>query len=508
MIIIGVGLSVLAVVCVGLLVSRKVDGDSTNYLVAGRGLALPLAGAALMGQAVDTNATVGNVDLSSEAGFWAGASLPLGLGLCLLLAGLFVAKPMNRMGLLTLGDFYARRYGRGVELAAGIMMISAFCILLAGNLVACGFLFERFLGTSYTVGVLLIVVLVLSYTVTGGMFSDAYTAIIQMALNLVAAAVLLGWVLLSYGLQIPAGLGPLDLSQLSDPAAGATVNWATLVALGIGDLVAIDFMQRIFSAKSPEVAQRACFLGAAGAALIGVPYALVALTAPSILPGDASGPVLFALLGDVAPAAVAILVLSGIVAASFSTANGAILGSAAVAVRNVLGRRQLPPDPGPDASGPDPLLRAVRIATLPICAAAVYLALRVPETGILLTLAFDVMLASLAVPFLLGLFWWRSTTAAAAAAIGVGITVRLVLFALTPVMYGADNTVLHVDNDLVGAGFDGWPTFLAALASLTAFVAVALVTHAGEERVIDLQDPAVDAEGDPAVMPADAVAKA
>ncbi len=180
MIILGVAISVLVVLAVGLAVARKVDGDSTNFLVAGRSLALPLSAAGLMGQAVDSNATLGNTDLSASLGFWAGASLPLGLGLCLLLTGIFFAKPMNRMGLLSLPDFYRMKYGRGIELVASVLMIFSFRILLAGNLVAGGFLFERFLGTSYTVGVLLIVGVVLAYTAAGGMFSDAYTAFIQI----------------------------------------------------------------------------------------------------------------------------------------------------------------------------------------------------------------------------------------------------------------------------------------------------------------------------------------
>ncbi len=87
MIILGVGLCVLVMVGVGLAVARKVGGDSTNYLVAGRGLPAPLIGAALMGAAVDSNATLGNTDLAAELGFWAGASLPLGLALCLVLTG-------------------------------------------------------------------------------------------------------------------------------------------------------------------------------------------------------------------------------------------------------------------------------------------------------------------------------------------------------------------------------------------------------------------------------------
>ena len=228
MIITGVAIGVLLVLVVGLLVARKVDGDSTNFLVAGRSLALPLSAAGLMGQAVDSNATLGNTDLSAHLGFWAGVTLPLGLAICLLLTGIFFAKRMNAMGLLSLGDFYRIKYGRGVEITSSVLMIFSFCILLAGNLVAGGFLFERFLGTSYAVGVLLIVAVVLTYTITGGMFSDAYTAFIQMVITVIGSFALLIWVAVRFGLSSPEGFGPLDLGQLTDPAQGATINWATL----------------------------------------------------------------------------------------------------------------------------------------------------------------------------------------------------------------------------------------------------------------------------------------
>lgn len=467
MIIAGVTAGVLLVVLIGLLVARKVDGDSTNFLVAGRSLALPLTAAGLMGQAVDSNATLGNTDLSASSGFWAGASLPLGLGICLLLTGIFFAKRMNAMGLLTLPDFYRIKYGRGVELTASILMIFSFCILLAGNLVAGGYLFERFLGTSYAVGVLLIVVIVLTYTLTGGMFSDAYTALAQMVITVAGTAALLVWVALRHGITVPPGLGPFDLGQLSSASQGATTNWATLVALGVGDVIAIDFMQRIFSARTPEIARRACFVGAAGTVLVGVPYALIALSTHNIF-GDrqSSGPVLFTLLEEYAPAALTIMVLSAIIAASCSTANGAILGTAAVAVRNVAGMTQRVPPGG----GRDVLLRTVRITMVPVVGIAVFFALRVPQTGVLLTLAFDLMLAGLLVPFVFAHFARRVTTAAAVAAIAAGVTVRLVLFVLTPKFYGAENTLLHVPNSLVGPGFDGWPTFIALLVSLVAFV--------------------------------------
>ncbi|WP_298459833.1 sodium:solute symporter family protein [uncultured Cellulomonas sp.] len=472
MIIAGVGLSVLAVVLVGILVARKVDGDSANFLVAGRRLGVPLVAASLMAAAVDSNATVGNTDLTSAFGFWSGASLALGLALCLLLTGLFLARPMNRMGLFTLADFYRLRYGRGVEVGSSVLMIFAFAILMAGNLVACGFLLERFLGLDYTVGVLIAVALVLVYTIGGGMFSDAYTAAIQIVITLVATVALLWWVGSTIGFAIPEGMGPFDLAQLTSTDAGAPINWATLLSLGIGDIVAIDFMQRIFSARSPEVARRSCFTGAAGTAVIGVAYALVSLAAVSALGLDmADGPVLFTLLDSYAPPALTILVLSGIVAASFSTASGAILATSAVAVRNIFGVRRVATEPGTA----DPLLRWTRLAMVPVVLLGVTVALQVAQTGILLTLAFDLMLACLVVPFLLGLFWKRGGTRAAVAAMVTGLVVRITLFVLTPTMYGVPNDVAYLPNDLVPASFDGWPTMYGALASLLAYLVAAAV---------------------------------
>ena len=216
-------------------------------------------------------------------------------------------------------------------------------------------------------------------------------------------------------------MGPFDFEQLTQTSAGAPINWATLIALGIGDIVAIDFMQRIFAARSPETAQKSCFTGAAGTAIIGVAFAMVALSASSVLGLTTDdGPILFQLLDDYAPSGLTVLVLSGIVAASFSTASGAILATSAVAVRNIFGVRRVVSVK--EEGVRDPLLLWTRVAMIPIVVLGVSVALKVAQTGILLTLAFDLMLAGLLVPFILGLFWKRGGTRAAVAALVVGVT--------------------------------------------------------------------------------------
>ena len=478
----GVVVSIIMTIGIGLYAAKKIQGSSVNYIVAGRGLLLPLVAAMLMAQSVDSNATVGNTDLVASSGFWAGASLPVGLALCLFLTGVFFAKPMNKMDLITLPDFYRQKYGRLVEVIAALLMFLSFCLLLAGNLVAGGYMFETFLGTSYNIGIIIMTAIVLTYTIAGGLFADAYTDIIQVSLGLLGSLTLFIYVLVTFGISIPQGEGPLAFAQLTDPAAGAMTNWATILALGLGDIVAIDFMQRVFSADTPETAQRSCFVGCVGTLVVGIPFSMVALSAGSILEQagvSANGPILYALLQEVVPAVIAILVLAGIIGASLSTGDGAILGTASVLTRNVIGIRVKDEN---EQDTQDKLLWTTRAMTIPMALLGVFFALRVPETGILLLLAFDLLFAGLMVPLAGGLYWAKSNWQGALACILIGSATRIGLFVLVPTTYGIKNTLLYIPNNIFTSGFDGIPTLLSPLVGLVAFIVVSRMTGKPKRR--------------------------
>lgn len=479
----GIILFLLGTLGIGVWASKQVKGDSVNFLVAGRGMVLPLAAATLMAQSVDSNATLGNTDLSAAFGFWAGASLPIGLALCLFLTGLFYAKPMNRMGLITLPDFYRVKYGRTTEVIASIIMVLSFAFLLAGNLVAGGYLFQTFLGTSYAAGVMGVALLVFVYTVSGGLFAVAYTDVIQVGIAFVGSLVLIGYIGATFGLTIPDGVGPFAFEQLTAPEAGAAINWATLLALGLGDIVAIDFMARVFAAESPETAQRACFIGCLGTLVIGVPFSLVALSSGQILEQlnlTPDGPILFSLLQNVIPPILSLIIIVAIMAASLSTGDGAILGTSSVMAHNIMGIRHDEAHAGHSsghASGGDRLLLITRIMAGVITLMGVFFALRVPQTGSLLLLAFDLGFAGLVVPLTGGLFWARSTWQGAMACIIVGSLTRLVMFVMMPTMFGADNTLLYIPNPIFTADFDGFPTLISPIIGFIAFVVVSNLTY-------------------------------
>ena len=264
------------------------------------------------------------------------------------------------------------------------------------------------------------------------------------------------------------------LAQLSDPAAGAAINWATLLALGLGDIVAIDFMARIFAAKSPETAQKACLIGSAGTIIIGVPFSLIALSAPQIL-ADAGitqeGPILYALLNGVVPPLLGLLVIIAILSASLSTADGAILGTSSVIAHNVIGIRH----DDHNAAG-DRLLLLTRVMAFVITAMGVFFALKVPQTGVLLLLAFDLGFAGLLIPLAGGLYWSKATWQGALSCIVLGSVTRLILFVLMPTTFGIDNTLLYIPNSIFTTDFDGFPTLISPLIGLAAFIIISKLT--------------------------------
>ncbi len=356
-------------------------------------------------------------------------------------------------------------------------MSISFSFLLAGNLVAGGFMFQKFLGTSYVGGITLLAALVFAYTVAGGLFAVAYTDAIQILIALVGTFGLLAYLLSNFSLDIAPGTGPLALEQLTSVGSGAAVNWASLLALGFGNMVAIDFMARIFAAESPETAQKACYVASAGTLLIGIPFSIIALSANSILTQVgvvADGPVLFALLENVVPPVLGLLVLAAILSASLSTADGAILGTSSVMAHNVFGIRH---GAAGHAGKGDRLLLVTRLLAIVITLLGVFLGLRVPQTGVLLLLGFDLGFAGLVVPLIGGLFWSKATRQGALACIIAGSITRLAFFVLMPTMFGIENTLLYIPNSLLTADFDGFPTLISPIVGLIAFVVVSKRTY-------------------------------
>jgi SSS family solute:Na+ symporter len=484
----GYGIAVLAFLAVsltvGTLTSRLVKKSSKRFMVAGKSLPLFFVGTMLAAQSIDGNSSLGNVSLVYQFGFWAGAAIPIGLGICLILTGTVYGKRLNKMAMLTLPDFYYRRFGNGAEGISGILMMISFVVLVAGNFAASGFILSTVLGIDFIWAMLIAAIIVLIYTYAGGLFSSAYTDIFQIYLAIGAfwAAFIFfaaGFSGVDFGTII--GYAPpeyLDLSGLFDIGNGALVNWAAILALGLGDLVALDFMERVFSAKDGRTAQRGALMGAGLTLFTVVPTSMLGIIGLYLLP-NIDDP--FTVYPEIAinhvPFAIGAAMLMGVLGASMSTANGGLLAISSVMSRNIIQRdilRRILKRAGLDDKK---LLLTTRIFTIPMMISAFILGYLIPQPGVYLILAFDIVFAGAWAPLTLGLFWRKANMPAAIVSLIVGSALRLLMFYITPAEY---------------AGID---TMIPPVVSFFLFIGVALATqkkYPGRPGIVDYVPPEED----------------
>ncbi len=456
---IGLAIMILIFALAGISTYVLVQKSGKRFIIAGRSLPFIFIGTMFLAQATDANSTLGNAAATYTGGFWSGFQFPLGLALCLVVVGLWYAKPLHRMNLITLPDFYFRRYGNATEIIVSLLMAFSFIILVAGNIAGCGWILSSVFPISLVEGMLIMAGTVFVYTLAGGLFSCVATDIIQLYPAIAAFVGSVIWLLAKFGWgffaeAIPPGF--LDLSGLTSVENGALLNWAGILALGLGDVIALDFMERVFAADSPETARKGCFWGAFWTLVIGLCASFMGLMGLALFPDIAdSRQVLPQMSMTVLPFIFGLFTLAGVIGAGLSTANGGLLAICAVFARNILQRNIL--RTRREKMGEEEMKRFdykllvyTRLMGIPVMAAAITLAYFKPEPGVMLVLAFDVVFAGCFVPLTLGLFWKKANTPGALAAIIAGSVTRLILYFTIPEhLAGLDTMIPPVVSLLV-----------------------------------------------------------
>src|SRR6185503_9918307 len=106
---------------------------------------------------------------------------PFGSSFCLVLVAVFFARAFYRMDLLTIGDFYRKRYGRTMELGTSVVIAVSYVGWTAAQLTALGLAFWILSDGAISLqnGIILGALITLAYTVWGGMWSVAFTDLFQ-----------------------------------------------------------------------------------------------------------------------------------------------------------------------------------------------------------------------------------------------------------------------------------------------------------------------------------------
>ena len=260
-------------------------------------------------------------------------------------------------------------------------------------------------------GMLISTAVVLLYTYFGGLFSCAYTDIFHIYLALIGFWLgfiyFIGpWSPIPGGLEtIVANVPPnfMNLSGLTDISSGALINWAAILSLGLGDIVALDFMERVFAADGGRTAQKSCYLAAGLTLLVLIPLTMIGIIGHTLEPKIADPFTLYPIIAvEHLPFVIGVLMLVSTVSCGMSTANGGTLAIASVVSRNMIQSnvvRKLLKKPG---LSDRQLLLTTRLLVIPMFFTAFALGAPIPRPGVYLILAFDIVFAGYLVPLVLG----------------------------------------------------------------------------------------------------------
>ncbi len=477
--------------------------NATDFVVAGRRLPLSLAWMTLMATWFGAGAMLTATDTVREEGL-AGAGLdPLGAGFCLLLAGLIIAKPLWRMNLLTVSDFFRRKFGSAAELLSALILVPSYFGWIAAQFVALAEMLHLYFGLELGWGILIVAIAGMGYTLLGGMWSVTLTDAVQLGIVLIGLVVLGFTALADFGAgSAIAGIEKLSTHTPAEkliiiPTETLTVFllWLGVFCAGsLGNLPGQDLTQRIFAAKSEKVAQYACYIAGGMYLLFGLFPVMMGLLAHHHWEDGQTTSILAAMAHSfLTPTGVIIFTLA-LISAVLSTIDSAILSPASVLSQNVfpwLGLKNFS------------MLAVNRMAVVLVTAASLGMAYWGTGAYELLSDAYEIIQVTLFVPLVLGIYLPPRGGAPAMACMLVGSGLWLGHkiagwdFFLQPWLASPAN----ITEDTLPKAISGMPMGLA-ITVLGLFVYLAwhlLLKWRGVPVRVDVEAAAASADAQPAV---------
>lgn len=354
-------------------------GSSDDFYLAGRRLTPFILAAVLAATNVNLYSFVGQAGIAYKEGIpiiwqtWTG-------NMAMVFSGLFVIPIFRRLRIRTIPEFLEKRYSKGVRTFVAVLWIFRLSFWLGVVLYTAVIAGQTISGyDSFTAWVLIFSVVVILYTFLGGMWSVAFTDVIQFVLMLGSSLILLPLVMSAVGWWpgLSAKLPEGALTLIKD---NGTYDWKFIIAiflLGI-EWACVDqgLLQRAFGAENTRSVAKGMVL----AGIITTPFALLwilpGLAArvlyPDLANADSAFPVL---VTAVIPNLILGLVVVGLLSSQLSTISGNLNGVATIfssdVYENVINRKATDKD----------VLKVARIITFITGIGMILFAYLVPVLG-------------------------------------------------------------------------------------------------------------------------------
>jgi Na+/proline symporter len=415
---------------IGLWAAKRVR-NSKDYLVAGRRLPLYMSAATVFATWFGAETVLSVSATFTRDGLGGVVADPFGSTFCLVFVAAFFARAFYRMDLLTIGDFYRKRYSKTVEVATSVAITVSYLGWTAAQLTALGLTFSVLSGgaLSLEAGIYLSALIVLGYTIWGGMWSVALTDLFQsvvILIGLAAVAWLVGDMAGGGGKVLAAAY---DAGRFDFWPKGGTREWlwfaAAWVTMAIGSIPQQDVFQRVTSAKNEKTAIAGCLIGGLVYFAFAFVPMFIAYSALTVDPGYAR---LFAsddsreiqrILPDLilnrTPMWAQVLFFGALLSAILSTASGALMAPTALFTENVV-------RPFVRHMTDRQFLLLLRVVLVTFTLAALLFGLNSRSTMYeMVQNAYKVTLVSCIVPLAAGIYWKRANNTGAILSVVLGL---------------------------------------------------------------------------------------
>lgn len=417
--------------------------NSRDYVTAGRRLPLPVIMAMVFATWFGAETVLGVPATFLDEDLGGLISDPFGASLCLVLFGIFFARPLYRMNLLTIGDFYRNKYNRFVEVMVAIAIALSYLGWVAAQVTALGLVFNVLSDGSITQtqGVIIGASIVLIYTLYGGMWSVALTTFVQMIV-IIFGLLWITWLVS----DMTGGITPV-IEHAHE--AGKFNFWpefngiamlaffTALITMGFGSIPQQDVFQRANAAKNENVAAWGSISGGIAYFLFSAVPLFLAYSATLIDPNKVSAllaagnaeHILPSLVIDHLPMYAQVIFYGALLSVIMSTASGTLLAPSVTISENIL--------KGMFGQMSDiQFLRMMRIVvilfTIGVTAYAIWAVGK--STGIhhMVENAYKVTLVMAFTPLVAGVYWKRATGQGAVLAILLGLITWIPMELLAP----------------------------------------------------------------------------
>ncbi len=407
--------------------------NTADFAIAGRSLPLIMVVTTTFATWFGAETVMGIPAKFVQSGMGAIVEDPFGAGTCLILVGFFFAAKLYKQNLLTIGDFYRKRFGKGIEVFCSVTIILSYLGWVAAQITALGLVFSVLThgAMSESAGMIIGILAVLIYVVVGGFLAVAWTDFIQMIVLVLGLSAI---AIYSAGLA-----GGADVVIAHATNAELWKFWpepsfkaiAFFIAAGItmmlGSIPQQDVFQRVMSARNAPTARNGAVIGGASYILFAfVPMFIV--TAAVVVMGqqalelakDDYQRLLPTFVMTKMPLVMQILFFGALLSAIKSTSSATLLAPSTSFVENILKNLR------PHMSDKQQLL-ATRVTIVVFAAFVLAYAIAMKGTPIydLVSSAYQITLVGAFVPLVMGLYWKRASTQGAIASLALGIGVWL-----------------------------------------------------------------------------------